>query len=35
MKILIDNQEKKVKKGITILEAAEEHNIYIPHLCSH
>ena len=35
MKVTIDNQEIYVKQGITILDAAQEHNIYIPHLCSH
>ena len=35
MKVTIDNQEIYVKEGITILDAAQEHNIYIPHLCSH
>ena len=35
MKLTIDNQEVEVKEGMTVLEAAEEHNIYIPHLCSH
>ena len=35
MKITIDNREIKVKEDITILDAAEEHDIYIPHLCSH
>lgn len=35
MKITIDNQKIKVKEGKTILEAAEESGIYIPHICSH
>jgi predicted molibdopterin-dependent oxidoreductase YjgC len=35
MKITIDNQKIEVKQGMTILDAAEKNNIYIPHLCSH
>ena len=33
--INIDNQTLRVKKGLTILEAAEQNNIYIPTLCAH
>ncbi|MGB7061330.1 MAG: molybdopterin-dependent oxidoreductase [Candidatus Zixiibacteriota bacterium] len=33
--ITIDNRRFKVKKGLTILEAAEQNDIYIPTLCSH
>ncbi len=35
MKLFIDNREIEVKEGITVLDAAERQNIYIPHLCSH
>ncbi len=35
MKLTIDNREVKAKEGKTILEAAEESGIYIPHICSH
>jgi NADH dehydrogenase/NADH:ubiquinone oxidoreductase subunit G len=35
MKITVDNKELKVKKGMTVLDAAEQNGIYIPHLCSH
>lgn len=35
MKLVIDNREIEAKEGITVLEAAEKNNIYIPHLCSH
>jgi predicted molibdopterin-dependent oxidoreductase YjgC len=35
MKLTIDNREIEVTEGITILDAAEKHDIYIPHLCSH
>ena len=35
MKLTIDNREIDVKEGITILDAAEINNIYIPHLCFH
>ncbi|MCK4942625.1 MAG: (2Fe-2S)-binding protein [Candidatus Aminicenantes bacterium] len=35
MKLIIDNQEREIRNGLTVLEAVEEHNIYIPHLCSH
>jgi formate dehydrogenase alpha subunit len=33
--INIDNQILKVEKGLTILEAAEQNDIYIPTLCAH
>jgi len=33
--ITIDNRRLKVKKGLTILEAAELNDIYIPTLCAH
>jgi formate dehydrogenase alpha subunit len=33
--INIDNQLLDVRKGLTILQAAEENNIYIPTLCAH
>ena len=33
--ITIDNRRLKVKKGLTILEAAEQNDIYIPTLCAH
>jgi formate dehydrogenase alpha subunit len=33
--INIDNQILEVEKGLTILQAAEENNIYIPTLCAH
>lgn len=35
MKITIDNHTVSVNKGTTVLDAAETHDIYIPHLCSH
>ncbi|MCP5105866.1 MAG: molybdopterin-dependent oxidoreductase [bacterium] len=35
MKITIDNREIEVNEGVTILDAAEKNDIYIPHLCSH
>ncbi|MEN8153349.1 MAG: 2Fe-2S iron-sulfur cluster-binding protein [Acidobacteriota bacterium] len=35
MRIEIDNKLIKVKKGETVLDAAEKNDIYIPHLCSH
>jgi len=35
MILTIDDHEVKTKKGKTILEAADEHGIYVPHLCSH
>ena len=35
MKITIDNRPIEVDENVTILDAAEKHNIYIPHLCSH
>ena len=33
--VTIDNQPFRVKKGITILQAAELNDIYIPTLCAH
>ncbi len=33
IKVIIDSKEIKIKEGATILEAALENNIYIPHLC--
>jgi formate dehydrogenase alpha subunit len=33
--INIDNQILEVQKGLTILQAAEQNNIYIPSLCAH
>ena len=33
--INIDNQILEVQKGLTILQAAERNNIYIPSLCAH
>ncbi len=33
--INIDNQMLEVDRGLTILQAAEQNNIYIPTLCSH
>ena len=33
--INIDNQVLEVKRGLTILQAAERNNIYIPTLCAH
>jgi len=33
--INIDNQILKVERGLTILQAAEQNNIYIPTLCAH
>ena len=35
IKILIDNVEHFVKPDATILEAALDEGIYIPHLCHH
>ncbi len=35
VKINIDNQTLEVEKGLTILQAAEQNNIYIPTLCAH
>jgi predicted molibdopterin-dependent oxidoreductase YjgC len=36
MKLIIDNREIEVKEeNITLLDAAEQNDIYIPHLCSH
>jgi formate dehydrogenase alpha subunit len=35
VKINIDNQSLEVEKGLTILQAAERHDIYIPTLCAH
>lgn len=32
--VTIDNQKVEVKSSLTILEAAREHNIYIPSLCA-
>jgi len=34
-KIQIDDRELPVKPGQTILQVAEEHQVYIPHLCAH
>jgi len=33
--ITIDNKSYKVRKNLTILQAAEQNNIYIPTLCAH
>ena len=33
--ITIDNKSFKVEQGITILQAAEHNDIYIPTLCAH
>lgn len=36
MKLIIDNREITVKEeNITLLDAAEQNDIYIPHLCAH
>ncbi|MFQ6116777.1 MAG: 2Fe-2S iron-sulfur cluster-binding protein [Candidatus Bipolaricaulia bacterium] len=35
MKVTIDGTEVRVPEGKTILEAAEQAGIYIPHLCAH
>jgi len=35
MKLIIDGIEVRVKKGTTILQAAQDTGIYIPTLCSH
>jgi formate dehydrogenase alpha subunit len=35
LSINIDNQILKVEKGLTILQAAEQNDIYIPTLCAH
>jgi NADH dehydrogenase/NADH:ubiquinone oxidoreductase subunit G len=35
MKLSIDNRSAEIRKDATILQVAEAHNIYIPHLCSH
>lgn len=35
MKITIDGKEIQAKEGTSVLEAALEANIFIPHLCSH
>ena len=35
VKISIDNVEREVEEGKTILEVALEEGIYIPHLCHH
>ena len=33
VKLMINGQEVSVKKGTTIMEAAEKVGIHIPHLC--
>jgi formate dehydrogenase alpha subunit len=33
--ITIDNRQLQAKQGMTILQAAEKHDIYIPTLCAH
>jgi predicted molibdopterin-dependent oxidoreductase YjgC len=33
--VTIDNKAYHVKKGLTILQAAEQNDIYIPNLCAH
>ena len=35
VKILLDGRELEVKEDQTVLQAAKEHGIRIPHLCSH
>ena len=35
LNVTIDNKAYRLKKGLTILEAAEQNDIYIPTLCSH
>ena len=35
VKITIDNRPLKVETGLTILQAAEQNDIYIPTLCAH
>jgi predicted molibdopterin-dependent oxidoreductase YjgC len=35
IKLIIDGQEVTAKKGVTVLEAAKEADIYIPTLCYH
>jgi formate dehydrogenase alpha subunit len=35
MKLTIDGAELNVREGISVLNAAQENNITIPHLCSH
>jgi len=35
VQVTIDNKPYRVKKGLTILEAAKQNNIYIPTLCAH
>ena len=35
MKLTIDNHQLQVKKGMTILDAAQKHGIYIPTFCAH
>ena len=35
MKIQVDNREIETKAGLTVLDAAGQNDIYIPHLCSH
>ena len=34
LSITIDNRKVQVKTGLTILQAAREHDIYIPSLCT-
>ncbi|HBC45535.1 MAG TPA: hypothetical protein DCZ43_00670, partial [candidate division Zixibacteria bacterium] len=33
--IIIDNRQLQAASGMTILQAAEKNNIYIPTLCAH
>lgn len=35
MKLTIDNRKIEAAEGITVLDAAEQNDIYIPHLCAH
>lgn len=35
MKIILDGKEVEAKEGISVLDAALESGIYIPHLCKH
>ena len=35
MILSIDNRSAEFRKNATILQVAEDHNIYVPHLCSH
>ena len=35
MKLTIDKRQIQVNEGMTILDAAEKNDIYIPHLCAH